>query len=97
MDAGTPCRPRPGTPASEPVPQPASGEASAPEPTPPQHREPRVKLDDDDVRAIRADYAEGKWRQGDLAYICGVTQSTISAVVSGDTWAHVTDQPIEQE
>lgn len=50
----------------------------------------RPKLTAEDVRAIRADYAAGKWSQGDLAYIYGVTQSTVSAVLSGDT--HVTTE-----
>ena len=63
--------------------------------TPPP--QPRVKLDADEVRAIRADYAAGRWDQYDLAYIYGVTQSTINSVVQGRTWRHVTDQPREQD
>lgn len=86
-------------------PQPTDDAESVPEPTPPQeepahkpqpgHGMGRAKLTDEDVRAIRAAYAAGKWSQHDLAYIYGVTQSTISAVVSGDT--HVTTGPTPRE
>jgi uncharacterized protein YjcR len=60
-------------------------------------REPRAKLNENDVRVIRADYAAGKWNQHDLAYIYGVTASTVSAVIHRHTWRDVTDQPSEQE
>jgi hypothetical protein len=89
------------TPSGAPNPprQSTNGHESGPESTPAQRREPRAKLDADDVRAIRADYAAGRWKQPDLAYIYGVTQSTISSVVTGDTWRHLTTepQPTEQE
>ncbi|BBX27947.1 hypothetical protein [Mycolicibacterium alvei] len=85
----------------QPVPQPpeqsTNGHDGGPEQTTPQGRERRVKLDPDDVRAIRADYAAGRWDQADLAYIYGVTQSTISAAISGKTWRDVTDTPREQD
>lgn len=42
-----------------------------------------VKVTADHVRAIRADYAEAKWNQHDLAHIYGVTQNTISRIVRG--------------
>lgn len=84
-------------PAPEPRRQSTDGHDGGPEHTPSQHREPRAKLDTDDVRAIRADYAAGRWDQADLAYIYGVSQSTISSVVTGDIWRDVTDQPTEQD
>ncbi|OSC38747.1 hypothetical protein [Mycobacterium decipiens] len=68
----------------------------APEPAP-AAREPRAKLTEDDVRAIRADYAAGRWGVGDLAYIYGVTQSTMSSVVRGHTWRHVATEPRPRE
>ena len=57
-----------------------------------QHSEPRAKLDADDVREIRRLFATGEWGVKDLAYIYGVTQSTMSAVVNGKTWRHVGDE-----
>lgn len=71
----------PRRPGQEPAPQAQSDAESAPEPTPKVDRRP--KLTEDDVREIRADYAEGRWSQGDLAYIHGVTQNTIHRVVNG--------------
>ncbi|BCO43899.1 hypothetical protein MINTM020_47540 [Mycobacterium paraintracellulare] len=75
-------------------PQPAEHVEGGPEPTP-ARVDRRPKLTAEDVRAIRADYAAGKWSQGDLAYIYGVTQSTISAALSGDT--HVTTGPTARQ
>lgn len=79
----------------EPTRQPASGAPSVPEPTP--RRGPRglAKLTAEDVRAIRADYAAGKWSQSDLAYIHGVSQHTIYRVVNGA--AHIGPTPTEQD
>ena len=67
----------------EPTRQPTSGTASGPRPT--HRRDPRgmAKLTAEDVRAIRADYAAGKWSQSDLAYIHGVSQHTIRRIVTG--------------
>jgi hypothetical protein len=84
----------PRRPAPEPAPQPTSGTTSAPEPTPKADRRP--KLTEDDVRAIRADYAAGRWTQGDLAYIHGVTQNTIHRVVRGLA-SGIKTQPNQQE
>jgi len=83
------------TPSGAPPPprQSANGHASAAEATPPPRREPRAKLTEADVRAIRADYAAGKWNQADLAYIYGVSQSNMSCVVGGKTWRHVIETP----
>jgi len=50
----------------------------------------RAKLTDDEVRAIRADYAAGKWTQGELAYIYGVSVGAVGAVLSGRSYTHVT-------
>lgn len=79
--------------APNPPRQPRNGHDGGPEPT----RERRAKITEDEVRAIRADYAAGRWKQPDLAYIYGVTQSTISSVVTGDTWRDVTTEPQPQE
>lgn len=88
-----PSTPRyPATPLS---PQPVEVADGVPESTPSKRVDRRPKLTAEDVRAIRADYAAGKWSQGDLAYIYGVTQSTISATLNGDT--HVTSGPTPRE
>lgn len=58
------------------------------------------KLTDDDVRAIRADYATGRWTHGDLAYIYGVGVSAIGNVIHRKSYTHVTDiepTPTEQD
>ncbi len=69
---------------SAPAPrQPTSDTASPPEPTPKAKPRPRLKLTDATVREIRADYAAGRWSQGDLAYIYGVSQNTINRIVHG--------------
>jgi hypothetical protein len=66
----------------------------AQEPTAKGRRGRDPGLSDDDVRAIRADYAAGKWNQPDLAYIHGVTQSTIQAVIQRrGCYADVPDAP----
>jgi hypothetical protein len=57
-----------------------------------QRGTPRAKLDADDVREIRRLYATGEWGVKDLAYIYGVTQPTMSAVVNGKTWRDVGDE-----
>lgn len=73
--------------------------ASGSEPTPSEDREPSVqtgprmgkaKLSDDDVRAMRAEYATGKWERADLAYIYGVSVGAIGAVLNGRSYTHVT-------
>ncbi len=84
----------PRRPAQDPAPQAPSDIDSASEPTPKSDRRP--KLTEDDVREIRADYAEGRWSQGDLAYIHGVTQNTIHRVVSGLA-SGIKTQPKQQE
>lgn len=77
-------------------PQPVDDTDDGPEPAPAKQRpDRRPKLTAENVRDIRADYAAGKWSQHDLAYIYGVTQSTISAAVSGDT--HVGSRPTPRE
>lgn len=77
------------------------------EPTPPQGEPPhkpqpghgmgRAKLTDDEVRAIRAEYAEGKWTRQDLAYIYGVGVAAIGNVLSGRSYTHVTTEPTSTE
>jgi hypothetical protein len=81
-------------PASEPTPQLVDDTASGPEPTPaPVDRS--VKVTADDVRAIRSDYAAGKWSQHDLAYIYGTTRNTISRIVRGQV--HTEPTPRERD
>jgi hypothetical protein len=90
---------------SGPVPsQPASEPPTTPESTPKPKARPkptgntkRRKLTDDDVRSIRAEYAAGRWNQADLAYIYGVTQNTVQALLCCRTHRHVKPQPDEQE
>lgn len=79
--------------------QSTNGHASAPKPTPPQPGRHRgmSKLTDDDVRAIRADYAAGKWSVADLAYIYGVSKCAIGGVVRGKSYKHVTSEPTPQQ
>lgn len=88
-------------PRSEEVEQPASGPGGTPEPTPastPGHRGTgRVKLSDETVREIRADYAKGHWSYADLAEIHGVGTATERNVVLGNSYLHVTEQPTEQD
>lgn len=72
--------------------------ASGPEPTAeptPSPIDRTVKVTAEDVRAIRADYAAGKWSQADLAYIYGITQNTVSRIIRGQ--AHTEPAPTEQE
>jgi hypothetical protein len=84
----------PRRPAPEAAEEAASDTTSASEPTPKPNR--RSKPTEDDVREIRADYAEGRWTQGDLAYIHGVTQNTISRIVRGLVDG-IKTQPNQQE
>jgi hypothetical protein len=51
-------------------------------------RQHLAKLTDDSVREIRR-LAEQGVRQVDLARLFGVGQSSISAVVRGETWSHI--------
>jgi hypothetical protein len=61
----------------------------------------RAKLTDDDVRAIRADYATGKWTYRDLAYVYGVGVAAIGGIVRGKSYTQVEGEshtaPMEQE
>lgn len=83
--------------------QPASGTPSGPRPTPTRPQEGqgrgRAKLTDDEVRAIRTEYAAGKWTRKDLAYIYDVGVAAIGNVLSGRSYAHVTPEPtaLQQE
>ena len=49
---------------------------------------PRSKLTEARVRSIREMYSDG-FSQDEIARHFGVGQSTVSAVLRGDTWAHV--------
>lgn len=85
-------------PATVADPQPAEDTGSGPEPTPEQASAPAdrtVKVTAEDVRAIRSDYAAGKWSQADLAYIYGITQNTVSRIIRGQ--AHTEPTPTEQD
>lgn len=48
------------------------------------------KLTEATVRAIRTDYASGRWTQYDLADTFGVSQAVIWHVVHRKSWRHVT-------
>jgi hypothetical protein len=72
---------------------PTNGHDGGAKATPPQRREPRAKLTEDDVREARAMHAAGRFGVNDLAYIFGVTQPTMSAVIGRHTWKHVEDEP----
>lgn len=81
-------------PATPMSPQPTEDAESVPEPTPPRPQEGRgfgmAKLTDDEVRAIRAEYATGKWDRADLAYIYGVSVGAVGAVLNGRSYTHIT-------
>lgn len=47
------------------------------------------KLTEDEVRAIRAAYATGKFSQAELARTYGVSVSNMNFVIRGKTWARV--------
>lgn len=47
------------------------------------------KLDENDVVAIRNDYANGKYNQRELGNIHSVHQTKISSVIRRETWRHV--------
>lgn len=52
-------------------------------------QQPQAKLVADDVRVIRAEYATGVVRQGDLAARFGVSRGLISSIVCRMSWSHV--------
>ncbi|WP_141562672.1 hypothetical protein [Mycobacterium neglectum] len=71
--------------------QPTDDHADGPEPTPAQQPDRRAKLDANDVREARAMHAAGRFGVGDLAYIFGVSQSNMSAVINRHSWRDVED------
>lgn len=83
----------PQRPAPKPARQPASGTEGGPEPAPTRQSERRPKLNDEDVREARALHAAGEFGVTDLAYIFGISQPTMSAVIGRRTWQHVADEP----
>lgn len=78
---------------------PCEGMGPPSRPVPPQEGRHmgRAKLTDDEVRVIRALYAEGKWTRGDIAYIYKVSVPTISKVVRRVSYTHVTAEPTPRE
>ncbi len=48
-----------------------------------------AKLHEDDVIALRAEYAKGQCSQYTLAKDFGVSRSTIQNVINGKTWRHI--------
>ena len=48
------------------------------------------KLTDDQILAIREQYATGAFTQTELAESYGIAQSRISLIVNGKAWSHVT-------
>lgn len=91
----------PQRPAPDSTRQAASDTESGPEPTPPRPQAGRglgrAKLTDDEVRAIRAEYAAGKWTRKDLAYIYGVGVAAIGNVLCGNSYSHVTTEATPRE
>jgi len=53
---------------------------------------PNARLNEDQVREIRARYAAGGVFQKDLASAYGVAVKTISHIVCGDRWKHVSEE-----
>lgn len=49
----------------------------------------RSVLTEREVRAIRADYATGRFTQADLAFKYGVTSGPIWKIINGVTWRHL--------
>lgn len=70
------------------------GETKPPEKNPPfrprGERNKAAKLTDEKVRVIRESYIGGNITQKQLAVRYGVSQRTISVVVRGECWTHVT-------
>lgn len=46
-------------------------------------------LNDDDIRAIRAMAATGRWTQQRIAALFGIVHTAVSAIVRGEKWSHV--------
>lgn len=57
--------------------------------TPHGERQWGHKLTEDEVRAIRAAYATGKFTQAELARTYGVSKSNVNVLILGKTWARV--------
>ena len=49
----------------------------------------RAKLKSDDVKNIRAEYAQGDRSQQDIADEYGVDRSNIGLIVRGESWRHL--------
>ena len=52
-------------------------------------KSPKAKLTVVEVLAIKKEYRESDISQTDLAKKYGVTQSNISRIINGVTWAHL--------
>lgn len=48
-----------------------------------------AKINDNDVREIRAMYRTGKWLQREIGDIFGIKQSEVSTIINHKTWRHV--------
>jgi hypothetical protein len=82
----------------EPAAQPVSDVTGPQQPTSPRaRRRGRARLEDDDVRSIRAEHATGKWTLDDLGYIYGVSPAVVGNVVRGISYTHVKPLPDEQD
>lgn len=71
--------------------QPGREALSGPEPTPPATpaRTGRRSVSDADVLELRAEWATGKWKVNDLAYIFGYTPTIVRGIVLGLTYRDV--------
>lgn len=80
-------------------PQPGRAADSGPEPTPDATpaRSGRRSVSDADVLEVRAEWATGKWKVPDLAYIFGLTPTIVRGIVRGETYRDVKPQPEEQD
>lgn len=50
---------------------------------------PHAKLKESDIKEIRQMYASGEWLMKDIAARFGVSRPTISDVITGRQWSHV--------
>jgi hypothetical protein len=52
---------------------------------------PRHQLTTEDVLAIRANYVPGTVRMADLAHRHHVSKTTVSLILNGKTWQHLSE------
>lgn len=62
--------------------------------TPQGEEHPNAYLSEEDVREIQRRYADGGVTQGDLASEYGVHQTTVSRIVKGSMWPHLSEDEL---